>query len=562
MTSFQRAHTHDTMINDLRATLSLLQQEVVSLREIIQSQAMQIKLLTEENERLKQHNQVMKLKVDALARRLFGKSSEKLDPEQLQMVFEAMERGEDDPAKKPGASTVALDGSEAEDEALITTAGVKRKKRSLDDLIQGLPVTEVVVEPEEVRADPAAWACIGAEVTRLIDYTPGKFSAQHIIRRKYVRKEQRHLPPIIAPTRQLQERCIASPKLLAHLMTSRFELHLPYYRIQQMYARAGLPLSRQTLCGWTGMTHEACRLIIEAIKAEVFAGGYVQVDETPVKYQDTGREGVCGTGYLWSVHHPVSGLGFMQWHTGRGTACLEQLVPREFTGLIQCDGYSAYASFSKSPARSGHIQLAGCMAHARRKFFEAKDEGEDARWVLLQMQQLYRIEAQMREARAGPQEIRTQRQQHSVPILAAIHARLQSLQQSRVHLPRSLTGAAIAYALGQWEKLCVFVRDGRVQIDNNLVENSIRPSAIGKKNWLFMGDSESGHRAATFYTLIANCHRAGLNVETYLTELFERLPTATTITVHELTPHVVAAKRRAEAQAAAQQISERLLVTA
>ena len=553
------------MIPDSTSELILLRQEVATLREIIQSQALQIKALIEENERLRQHNQVMKLKVDALARRLFGTSSEKLDPAQLQMVFEAMERGEDDAAKKPEASTVALGGSEAEDEsAAITPASTKRKKRSLDDLLAGLPVTEIIVDPEEVKADPAAWDCIGQEVTKLIGYTPSKFSAEHIIRRKYVRRDERHLPPIIAPTRQLQDRCIASPRLLASLITSRFELHLPYYRIEQMYARAGLPISRQTLCGWVGMTHEACRLIIEAITHEVFEGGYVQIDETPVKYQDPGREGVCGTGYLWSVHNPVNGLSLMQWHTGRGAACLEQLVPASYIGLIQCDGYAAYESFIKSPARSGSLQLAGCMAHARRKFFEAQAEGEDARWVLLQMQQLYRIEAEMREARAGPLEKRTRRQESSLPILEAIQSRLQSLQQSRKHLPRSLTGAAISYALGQWDKLCVFTRDGRVQIDNNLVENSIRPSAIGKKNWLFMGDAKSGVRAATFYTLIANCHRVGLNAEAYLTELFERLPTATTKTVHELPPHAVAAKRRAAAEAAAEEktVIERSLATA
>jgi transposase len=412
-----------------------------------------------------------------------------------------------------------------------------------------LPVTEVVIEPEEVKADPDAWACIGEERTKLIDYTPGKFSAQHIIRRKYVRRAERHLPPVIAPARQLQERCIASPKLLAHLISSRFEQHLPYYRIEQMYQRAGLDISRQTLCGWAGMTHEACRLVIGAIKREVFADGYVQIDETPVKYQDPQREGVCGTGYLWSVLNPVRGIHFMAWHTGRGAACLEQIVPHEFTGIIQCDGYSAYTSFIHTPARKGHIQLAGCLAHARRKFFEAREESEDARWVLAQMQHLYRIEAKLREARAGPLQVRAVRQEQSAPIFEAIHARLQSLQQSRRHLPRSLTGAAISYALNQWEKLCVHLRDGRVQIDSNLVENSIRPSAIGRKNWLFMGDAQSGHRAATFYTLIGNCHRAGLNAEAYLSELFERLPGATTRTVHELTPHAIAAQRRAEAQA-------------
>jgi hypothetical protein len=477
-----KAH-HHTMMSDSTSELLLLRQEVAARREIIQSQALQIKALTEENERLKQHNDVMKLKVDALARRLFGKSSEKLDPAQLQMVFEAMERGDEGAAKKPGASADALCVSEAEEEApaALPPVSLQRKKRSREELLAGLPVTEVIVDPEEVQADPDAWACIGAEVTKLIDYKRGEFSAQHIIRRKYVRKDERHLPPVIAPTRQLQDRCIASPKLLAHLITSRFELHLPYYRIEQTYQRQGLPISRQTLCGWVGMTHSASRLILEAIQAEVFADGYVQIDETPVKYQDPEREGVCGTGYLWSVHSPVNGHSFMQWHTGRGTACLEQLVPRDYVGLIQCDGYSAYESFIKSHTRSGSIQLAGCMAHARRKFFEAQAEGEDARWVLLQMQQLYRIEAEMREARAGPLEVRTRRQQQSVPILEAIHARLQSLQASRKHLPRSLTGAAISYALGQWEKLSVYLRDGRVQPRDEVASRRLPRSGEGRE---------------------------------------------------------------------------------
>ncbi len=209
--------------------------------------------------------------------------------------------------------------------------------------------------------------------------TPGKFSCQKIIRRKYVRKKARHLPLVTAPLPLLQERCIATPRLLAHTLTQRFELHLPYCRIEQMYARAGVPLTRQTLSNWGGICADACGLIILAIQKEVFAGGYVQIDETPVKYQDPERKGTCGTGYFWVVHNPVRNPSLFAWHTGRVAACLESLVPADFIGLIQCDGYQAYESFSQSPRRQGQIQLAGCLAHARRKFFEAQAEGGDAR---------------------------------------------------------------------------------------------------------------------------------------------------------------------------------------
>lgn len=161
----------------------------------------------------------------------------------------------------------------------------------------------------------------------------------------------------------------------------------------------------------------------------------------------------------------------------------------------------------------------------------------------LEVQQA-RIEAQLREARAGPLERRRSRQQDSVPILERIKSRLEKLQASHTHRPRSLTGEVIRYALNQWDKLIVFVKDGRIEIDNNLVENSIRPSAIGKKNWLFMGDPTTGARAATFYTLIGNCHREGIDATAYLTDVFTRLPNETNQTVHRLTPKAWAEERR------------------
>jgi len=508
------------------------------------------KALTARIEQITQDNVVLRLKVDAMARKLFGRSSEKLDPAQLQMVFDALQDPlqEQDAAKKPVASDCVPDASEAEAPA----QSGKRRKRTLDELIAGLPVTEVLIDPEEVKADPEAWACIGAEETKLIDYTPGSFQCQKLVRRKYVRKEARHLPPITAPLHTLQDRCIATPRLLAHTAASHFELHLPYYRIAQMYARLGMPIERQTLGGWMGMAHGASGLIIEQIKREVFADGYAQIDETPVKYQDPARQGVCGTGYLWVCHNPVRNVSLFVWRISRATASLESIVPRDFKGIIQCDGYQAYESFAQSPARGVRIVLAGCLAHMRRKFFEAQAEGADPQWVLGQVQQLYQIEARLREARAGPEEVLRTRREHSAPLMERIKVRLEELQRSSKHLPQSLTGKAQSYALNQWNKLCVFLRDGRVQIDNNLVENTIRPSAIGKKNWLFMGDATTGDRAATFYTLIGNCHRQGINAEAYLTDMFKRLPTETNQTVHRLTPKAWAAEQAALRQALAQ----------
>ena len=517
-------------------------QQVASLTE-------QNRQLREEVDRLQQEKRVLRLKIDALSRKLFGRSSEKLNPGQLQLLFDTLAQ-EALSASAPASGTAPADpaapGDPAPDNTPAAPAPV-RKKRSLAELIENLPATTIVLTPPEVEADPTAWRATGAsETTKLLDYTPGHFSVRIILRPKYVPVDHPFAPPITAPLYQLQARCIATPRLLANTLILRFEQHLPYYRIEQLYARAGVPLSRQTLSGWAAMAAAASGLILAATKDEVFADGYVQADETPVKYQDPERKGVCGTGYFWVFHNPVRNLSYFAWRTGRGTACLESIVPASFQGILQCDGYSAYNSFAKQRAAAGQsIQLAGCMAHVRRKFFEAKAEGEDPACFLLQLQNLYRIESRLRDCRAGPDMIRHERQTHSQPILQQIKTRLDDLLARRKHLPQSLTGQAITYALGQWEKLLVFLQDGRVQIDNNLAENTIRPTAIGKKNWLFIGDPKSGDRAAACYTLIGNCHRAGIDAQAYLTDLFTRLPlpTETTKTLGSLTPHGWAAAR-------------------
>lgn len=432
------AHHCTPMMSDTPRE-SLLLQEVAALREINQAQQAQIAALTARIEQITQHNVVLRLKVDAMARKLFGRSSEKLDPAQLQMVFDALQDPlqEQDAAKKPDASDCAPDASEAEAAAAPPAPGGKRKKRTLDELVAGLPVTEVLIDPEEVKADPEAWTCIGAEETKLIDYTPGRFQCQKLVRRKYVRKEARHLPPITAPLHTLQDRCIATPRLLAHTAASHFELHLPYYRIAQMYARLGMPIERQTLGGWMGMAHEASGLIIEQIKREVFADGYVQGDETPVKYQDPHATACAAPATCGCATTRCATSALFVWRTSRATASLESIMPQDFKGIIQCDGYQAYETFASSPARKGRIQLAGCLAHMRRKFFEAQAEGADPQWVLAQVQQLYQIEARLREARAGPDEVLSTRQEHSATIMERLKVRLEELQRSRKHLPQA-----------------------------------------------------------------------------------------------------------------------------
>ena len=262
------------------------------------------------------------------------------------------------------------------------------------------------------------------------------------------------------------------------------------------------------------------------------AGGYVQVDETPVAYLAPGN-GQTKQGYLWTACRP-GGAVFYRWETSRAAECLERVVPREIKGVLQSDGYSAYGAFVKT--RAG-IELAGCWAHVRRKFHEALEQSpRPAGWIMRQIQNLYRIESALRESNAGPKLREAVRAHQSQPIVDRIKKALVLFKASRSHLPQSLLGQAIDYTLGQWATLEVFLRNGKVEIDNNLVENAIRPTAIGKKNWLFMGEAGAGQRGAIIYTLIESCRKRAIDPYAYLKDVLTRLPTLKNTQIAEITP--------------------------
>jgi len=259
----------------------------------------------------------------------------------------------------------------------------------------------------------------------------------------------------------------------------------------------------------------------------------VQVDETPVNYLEPGN-GRTRQGYLWTGSQPKGDV-FFRWETSRATACLNNVVPRNFTGTLQCDGYAAYRTFANS--RGQTIELAGCWAHVRRKFYEAIETSPKiAGWIVRQIQHLYQVEAGLREHRAGPRLRASVRIHQSRPIVERLQRALTKLKTSGRHLPQSPLAGAIEYSLGLWSTLTVYLADGRVEIDNNLVENAIRPTAIGKKNWLFVGDADAGERSAIIYTLIESCRRRGLDPYAYLKDVLTRLPHMTNRQIPEVTP--------------------------
>ena len=504
-------------------------QELTTLRELVVTLQAALDAAQKENTLLRQ-------KVDALVRRVFGASSERLDPAQLELLLQ-LPAVAAAPAAAPAPTPPEYSSPRA-------------RREHTPRLPENLPVVEEVLEPELVKSKPEAWRCIGQEVSEQLDYEPARFLRRRTIRRKYVHRTDPDRAPLIAPLpERLQDRSLAAPGLLAHILVSKYCDHLPLYRQEQIYRRRHqVALPRQTLSRWVELAADWLRPIYECILTGVLGGGYVQIDETPIRYLVPGN-GQTKQGFLWTAHRPRGDVVY-RWETTRAATCLENIVPIDFTGTIQCDGYAGYGAFAHR--RQGAITLAGCWAHVRRKFSDALEQTpRSAGWCLRQIQNLYRVEAQLRQPRAGPRLREAVRAHQSRPIVERIQQALVLLKASHRHLPQSLLGQAIDYTLGQWPTLTTFLTDGRVEIDNNLVENAIRPTAIGKKNWLFIGAAEAGERSAIVYTIVESCRRREIDPYAYLRDVFTRLPYLTNRQIGQVTPEAWAKKQRAPARAAA-----------
>ncbi|MCO5068575.1 MAG: IS66 family transposase, partial [Kiritimatiellae bacterium] len=396
--------------------------------------------------------------------------------------------------------------------------------------------------------NPSLFRQIGEEISEQLDYEPGHFLKLRTVRRTWVKRNDPDAVPMTAPLLpKLLERGILAPGLLAHILVSKYMDHLPLHRQEIIFdQRHGVYLPRQTLARGVELAADWLRPIVDQILAEQLAGGYVQIDETPVKYLNPGQ-GQTSQGYFWAVKTP-NGDTVYHWTPGRGHEHLLNILPENFNGTIQCDGYGAYRTMLKK--RSG-VQLAGCWAHVRRKFhetFEQKDTPVRSAWILGQIGQLYAIERTLRKSRAGPNLRAAVRAAQSRPILNRLKKLFTKIQNQ--HRPQSLMGKALSYALGQWEQLDIFIEDGRLEIDNNQVENAIRPTALGRKNWLFIGAQEAGWRSAVIYSIIQSCKAHGVEPYTYLKDVLTRLPAMTNHQIPTITPKAWAAARKESLQLA------------
>jgi transposase len=371
---------------------------------------------------------------------------------------------------------------------------------------------------------------IGEQISEELDYQPAKLFVRRYVRPRYVSVEEDFYIAAL-PSRPI-DKGIPGPGLLAQILMDKFVDHLPVYRQVQRYERLGIKLSESTLGGWLSSTCDLLVPLYEALRTVVFAESYLQADETPIPVLDKKKKGKTHRGYQWAYHSVEVHLVFFDYQPGRGREGPKECL-KDFAGYLQTDGYEAYEWIN---AQRDDITLLHCMAHARRYFEKALDSDADrASYALSQIQKLYAIEGNARQADLSDEQRYVLRQERAVPVLEELHTWL--LEQTAAVLPKSLIGKAIAYSLRRIKTLSLYTTDGRLEIDNNLIENTIRPIALGRKNYLFAGSHTAAQRIAVFYSLLGSCKLHSIEPYSYLKDILERLPDHPINQIDELLPH-------------------------
>jgi transposase len=334
---------------------------------------------------------------------------------------------------------------------------------------------EEIIEPENKTAESEK---IGEEITEILEYTPGKLFVRRIVRPKYRTGKEisvGELPSLPLPKSN------AGASLLSHIMVSKFIDHLPFYRQIQIFKRQKVVLSSSTISGWFNQTAELLEPLYDVLEQEVLNTDYLQMDESPIGVQDSHKSGALHQGYQWVYRNPVKGLVLFKYNSSRSKKVPEEILSN-YSGYLQTDGYAAY----KNLVTKGDITLLGCMAHARRYFEKALDnDHKRASYAIKLIQELYAIERKCKERSVDGNTKQRYRERYTAPVLIQMKQWLDdNLNQV---LPKSSIGKAIAYTIKIWKNLERYVLDPRFEIDNNLIENSIRPLALGRKNYLFAG---------------------------------------------------------------------------
>ena len=469
--------------------------------------------------------------VRLLRHQRFGRTSERVVAEQRGLFNEAEQL----------VDTALPD----EDEAEVSVPAHTRRKRGRKPLPDWIPREEILhdlAEEEKVCAhDGTALQEIGREVCEQLEVIPAVFRVLRHVRPKYACPKCKTGVKIAPVPPQPIPKSLASPSLLAHVAVSKYADALPLYRQAGMLERAGIELSRATLASWMVRVSELVQPLVNLMAEEILSGDFLQMDETPFQVLKEEGKPATSLSYLWvrrggPPDHPL--LLFEYADSRRGQVAKDLL--EGFQGILQTDGYEGYTEVGARPG----VVHAGCWAHARRRFHDAvkaqKGGGKKspratkAQQGLAWIQKLYRIERNVAEA--SPEERLRVRDEKARPLVKKIREWLDA-SKDRVP-PQSLTGKALGYLERQWPKLVRYLDDARIPLDTNLVENSIRPFALGRRNWLFADTPGGAQASAHLYSIIETAKANALDPFAYLVHLFTEIPKAQRLADFEaLLPH-------------------------
>jgi transposase len=476
-----------------------------------------------------------------LLRRAYGRSSEKLDPNQLALFEKLLAELAALPAPAPEPPTIPAT------KPAPANGQQGHGRRQLPPELERRPV--VVDLPEEQKPCPCCQAMrehMGDEITEKLDFEPARVFVRQEIRGKYVCRACEAAaaeggPQIIIAEKPLSpiEKGLAAPGLLAHVIISKYGDHLPLHRLERILERHHIDLARSTMCDWMAQCAEVLKPLYNLMVKEVLASRIIHTDDTPVDVLDREYPGTTKTGRFWvylgDKYHPQIVFAYTPSRSRNGPLEFLKGWGQDQRVYLQADAFGGYDGIYRGEA-GGHVIEAACMAHARRKFYDAREsDAATSTQALAYIRLLYDVEDQAKEQfesqTPGPDArplsaIRLAlRQELSVPRLGQFHAWLKSQQAAHGGsvLPKSPMGQAITYALNQWDALCVYTTDGDLDIDNNASENALRRACLGRKNWLFCGSDNGGTTAAVLFSFIAVCQRHKVNAFDYLRDVLTRI---------------------------------------
>jgi transposase len=473
----------------------------------------------------------LKVQLEALKRRIFGRRSEKIDPNQL-ALFEDLTRQLEEAVAQQASSQEATENDRKSE------GNGKKKGHGRRPLPADLPRERIEVPPAEHDLTcphcQQAKVKFSEKVTEVLDYVPASFIVRQYVRPEYMCKGCEGEFTIADLPPQPISRGLPGPGLLAQVLTSKYADHAPLNRQFGIFRRHDVDIAVSTMCDWVRDMADLLSPIVVEIRRQILQSHRINTDDTPVLVQNLSGK-ACGKGYLWVyIGDGVQVLfDFTASHSRDGP--LEVLG--HYAGYVQADAHSSYnALFEPLPDGTPSLRIeVGCWAHTRRKFYDARvDDRQRCTEMLALIRQLYDVEREAKDADLDPDAVRALRLEKSVPILDEIRKRLE--QWSIELLPKSPVAQAVYYARAQWTALTRFLEDGRLGLDNNIAERTLRLAAVGRKNYMFFGSDAGGHRAAVIYSLVASCKLVGIDPFAYLRDVISIACDPTFTRFAEITP--------------------------